>query len=99
MRNSSKPAEPISPDDGEGIDLSELAFALKRRFRHEPPIGYARGRATLEEAVAERLRCSPKRAEELVRELVAYGFIRFDGDAREVEGPEGAWDIVPYSVS
>jgi hypothetical protein len=86
-------------EDGPEIDLSELAFALKRRFRHDPPIGYARGRALLEEAVAARLACSPRRAERLVRDLVEWGFVEFDGDAREIEGPEGAWRIVPHALS
>jgi hypothetical protein len=86
----------VTNDD---VDLSELSFALNRRFKNEPPVGYSRGRAALEDAVVEKLGCTPIRAEQLVRALVEWGFIRFDGDSREIEGPEGAWQIVPYALS
>lgn len=79
--------------DVEEIDLAALGDLLQRIFDGCPPKGFVRGRTTLRDAVADRLKCSEVEAEQLVETMIGYGLLRFEGEPTDASGNAAFWVI------
>lgn len=77
----------------EEIDLDRLSEDLNEQFRHNPPVGYLRGKTALRDAVVEKLGCSALEAEELVDTMESRGFLHFDGSPARRSEADSTWEI------
>ena len=80
-------------------DLESLTHALSRAFAGTPPVGYLNGRTRIRDEVMTLYRCSAVRAELLVDQLQARGFIRYDGNPRTIRGKREVWRFTPRPAS
>ncbi len=88
-----RPVVSSEPNEKKPRDLAALASELKRRYAQWPPRGYVRGKTQLRNSVMALYHTSAMRAERLVDQMQARGYIRYDGDPARLEKPPSAWHI------
>ena len=79
-------------------DLADLALALRRRFEHQPPVGYLDGKTALRNAVEAELGCSDLEAEEIVDTLELQHHLVYDGDPTSTLEESATWRIADRDV-
>jgi hypothetical protein len=83
---------------GGPIDMRDLAYQLQARAGMLVPERYVLGKTRLRDAVMGILGCSALRAEWIVDEMEARGFLHFCGDPKSIEGRPGHWEVEPHAA-
>jgi hypothetical protein len=79
-------------------ELADLALALRRRFEHQPPVGYLDGKTALRDAVEAELGCSDLEAEEIVDTLELQRHLVYEGDPASPCEESATWRIAERDV-
>ena len=75
------------------LELPALAALLQQRLSGRPPRGYLRGKTKMRDALQDALKISAARAEALVDQLKAQGFVRYGANPSAVETGRESWLI------
>ncbi len=75
------------------IDLATLAALLQQKLEGKAPRGYLRGKTRMRDTLQDALDISAVRAEQLVDQLHARGFVRYSGNPKLVERRPREWAI------
>lgn len=79
-------------------ELADLALALRRRFEHQPPVGYLDGKTALRDAVEAEIACSDLEAEEIVDTLELQHHLVYEGDPTSPLEESATWRIAERDV-
>jgi hypothetical protein len=79
-------------------DLAHVAERLKRYFRGCHLKGYLPGKTRIRNGVMHIYEISAARAEEIVDDMHAHGFVRYAGDPTRPERAPRPWVIDPAPI-
>ncbi len=77
----------------DGLDLQEVAEALRNHLGPSEVLGYLRGKALMRDVLVQNRRYSELEAEELIDTLEVRGFLQFEGDPSARSRADAHWQI------